>query len=307
MSRLPDDPAIPLLAAITRQGLDPVLSRLGISGVLQVDLLAHTVGYRCTLRVQTRAAHLVIKGYAHDPRGLIDLLQGFQREGLASGKGPTVPPLEGASESHRCLVTGWLDGPSATNLIREGHGQRAGQLAGAWLRRTADIPLVVGSPYASEAVLVEARGWVAQVGAADGELGHQASACFDQLAAEPPTCGSSGVRHGSYVPRHVLELSDGPGVIDWDSFRAGALEVDAGLFLAACSQMATWPSLAASAAQAADAFRATLGGIVDPARLRWYQAAGMLRLSAHMAGRRPPGWQPRCAAMLQEMRAALAP
>ena len=307
MLRLPDDPAIPLLAAITQEGLDPVLTGLGISGVLQVDLLAHTVGYRCTLRVQTPAAHLVIKGYAHDPRGLIDLLQGFQREGLASGKGPTVPPLEGASESHRCLVTGWLDGPSATNLIREGHGQRAGQLAGAWLRRTADLPLVLGSPYTSDAVLVEARAWVTQVGAADSELGHQASTCFDRLSAEPPTDGSSAVRHGSFVPRHVLELSDGPGIIDWDSFRAGVLEVDAGLFLAACSRMSTRPSLTASAGQAADAFRAVLRGIVDPARLHWYQAAGIMRLSAYMAGRRPARWQPRCAAMLKEARALMTP
>jgi hypothetical protein len=295
-----------LLAVITRQGIDEALAGLGISGALQVDLLAHTVGYRCTLRVRTPAAQLVIKGYAHDPRELVDLLKGFQREGLAAGKGPTVPPFVSASESLRSVVTGWLDGPSATNLIRDGDGKRAGALAGAWLRRAADLPLALGRPYTSDAALVEARAWVTQVSGADGGLGHQASACFDQMSADPPAGGTSAVRHGSFVPRHVLELREGPGIIDWDSFRAGVVEVDAGLFLAACSRMATRRSLAASAAQAADAFRAALLGIVDPARLRWYHAAGMLRLSAYMAGRRPARWRPRCAAMLQETRALLA-
>jgi hypothetical protein len=285
--------------------LGHVLAELGIGGAVHADLLAHAVGYRCTLRVRTPTTQLVVKGYAHDPRELIDLFNRFQREGLASGKGPTVPPLEGASESLRCVVTPWLDGPSATNLIRDGHGERAGQLAGAWLQRTANLSLVLGKPYTSEAVRLEARAWVAQIGAADGELGHKASACFDMLDATPPIGGTSAVRHGSFVPRHVLELSDGPGIIDWDSFRAGVVEVDAGLFLAACSRTGTRRSLAASAAQAAEAFRATLLGIVDPVRLRWYHAAGILRLSAYLAGRRPARWLPRCTAMLEEARTLL--
>jgi hypothetical protein len=307
LARLPDDPAIPLLDAIARQGLDSVLASVDIrDGVLEVDLISHTVGSRCSFRVQTPRAQLLVKGYADDPHELVDLFMGFQREGLASGKGPTVAPLEGASRSLRCLVTTWLDGPSASDLIRNGQGKRAGVLAAAWLRRTAELPLVLGRPYSSREVLVEARSWVTRIGSADGELAEQASACLDRLSAMPPTDVSPAVRHGSFVPRHVLDLQDGPGVIDWDSFCVGALEVDAGLYLAACSRMGTRSGLGEAAAMAADAFRDALEGSVAPARLRWYQGAGMLRLSAYLAGRRPADWQARCGLLLDETGALLA-
>ena len=44
--------------------------------------------------------------------------------------------------------------------------------------------------------------------------------------------------HGSFYARHILDTGDGPGVIDWQRFGQGPLEVDAGMFLATISRIA---------------------------------------------------------------------
>src|SRR5207248_6109763 len=45
-------------------------------------------------------------------------------------------------------------------------------------------------------------------------------------------CSSDLLVHGSLYAHHVLDLGDGPGLIDWQKSGQGPAELDAGVFLA---------------------------------------------------------------------------
>ena len=94
--------------------------------------------------------------------------------------------------------------------------------------------------------------------------------------------------HGSFYARHILDTGDGAGVIDWQRFGQGPLEVDAGMFLATISRIALrHEDVTAEAESAEKAFLALTRGLVDENALAWYRAAGLLRLSARRTKRRP--------------------
>src|SRR5439155_954403 len=126
---------------------------------------------------------------------------------------------------------------------------------------------------------------------AAGELGGRAGAVWDRLAADIPPPGYSDLRHGSFYLSHVFDLGDGPGVIDWDSFRQGPVEVDAGMMSAMAARWAVRrPNHAGAAQRAIAVFLDEVDDLVDPARLRWYRAAALLKFASYLARRRPDGW-----------------
>src|SRR5438445_21476 len=86
--------------------------------------------------------------------------------------------------------------------------------------------------------------------------------------------------HGTLYARHILDLGDGPGVIDWQQFGQGPVEVDAGMFLATISRLAfRHPDVAVEAARAEETFMARTRGLVDVRIVNWYRAAGLLHLA----------------------------
>src|SRR5256886_17337493 len=119
-----------------------------------------------------------------------------------------------------------------SELVKVGKGSRAGQLAADWMRCAAALPLSLGPKLGSARVLYRAGEWVALLVAADPGLGKTANALARVLANTQPREEAPRLLHGTFYARHVLELGDGPGVIDWQRYGQGPSELDAGMFLA---------------------------------------------------------------------------
>ncbi|TLZ64001.1 MAG: hypothetical protein E6K20_00805, partial [Gammaproteobacteria bacterium] len=226
-----EDPALPALASGRHDALAAALARLGLRGARTVALLKHHPGSRCTLAVAAGTDRYVVKLFADAAKvlALSAVHQVLAGAGLASGRGPTVPRLIGVDTDAALLVTEMYAASPITALVEQGECDRAGRLAAQWLRAAATPGLTLGHPYDPPHALEEIHRYVCTIESAAGELGGRAGAVWERLAADIPPPGYSDLRHGSFYLSHVFDLGDGPGVIDWDSFRQGPVEVDAGM------------------------------------------------------------------------------
>ena len=303
---VPTDPDIPALRAIEEAGVAAVLGDLAGSRLPRVRLLKHHPGSRCTVLADLGDRRIVIKAYAEHPEALVELMRGLERVGLASGRAPTIPPLLDVRVDLNLLVTAWLDGPAGPDLLAQGRGHRAGDVAAAWLHAAADVDLELGEVLDPPSVLRDATRWVGYLARADEGLGRAAADALHVLASDPPTPGSMGTRHASFSPSHVFDLGDGPGVIDWDSFARGPLELEAGMFLASLSRLVGGRRrLGAEATEAARAFRSGTSDMVQPETLEWYRSAMLVKLAKYLSHRRPRRWRDRAAGLLAEAREVL--
>jgi hypothetical protein len=303
---LPDDPGIPALRALAAEGFGSVLSRAGVSD--DVEKVRLVGPGRCTFEVTCGERRVALKAYSPARARALDLCEWLKGEGLASGRAPTVPPIVASSRSMGLLVMGWLDGASGHDLIEGGRAPRTGELAAEWLRVESGLSVELGRSYGPDAALQEVARWTRKIGRVDPTLGAESSAVMIGLRAAPPTNRHEGVRQGDFSPEHVLDLGDGPGVIDWDSFRQGALELDAARFLAALSWLAGERSgRVESTAAAAAALRAGLDGLLDQRALAWYRAVVLVRLAKKLCREtpRPAGWRERARSLLTEARGAI--
>jgi aminoglycoside phosphotransferase (APT) family kinase protein len=150
----------------------------------------------------------------------------------------------------------------------------------------------------------EARKWIAKLGAADPALGTAATALGEMLARTQPKEGAPRLVHGSLYVRHVLDLGDGAGLIDWDCFGQGPPELDAAMFLATVSRIGLLQERQAyEAAQAEQAFLDGTAGLLEPHALAWHRAAALLHLAERgckPTTRRPSDWLVRARALLGE-------
>jgi hypothetical protein len=305
---LPRDPDIPALGALAAEGVASVLARAGVRGGVEgLRLLKHQPG-RCTFELICAGTRLAVKAYSPARADALDLCEWLEHEGLASGRAPTVPPIVACSRPLGLLVTRWLEGASGRELIEAGRPARAGQLAAEWLRAESRLPPGLGGTYGTEAALQDAARWARKIGRVDPELGTDAAAVVASLRAAAPPSGHRRVRHGDFSPEHVLDLGAGPGVIDWDSFRQGSLELDAARFLAALSWLAgERPDWSTRLADSAASLRAGVDGLLDERSLAWYRAVVHVRLAKKLCRETPrPGrWQARARALLAEAKRAI--
>src|SRR5262245_26461756 len=111
---------------------------------------------------------------------------------------------------------------------------------------------------------------------------------------------ASHVVNGRLYVRHVLDLGDATGVIDWDRFGQGPLEVDAGMFLATVWRSGQHRGRTAQAAAAESEFLARIDDLVNERRLAWHRAAALLKLTHHLMARRDGDWLARGLGLLRE-------
>src|SRR6266508_1385816 len=157
---LPRDPALPGLAPIREAGLGGAIAALGLAGFpVELRLCGHTPGSRATFEARAGDRRFAVKVYAEDP----------------------VPEAE-----LRLLVIGWLEGPTALDLVRGGQGRRAGELAGRWLERAASLPVRLGRPCGAPHMLYQTGRAVGALGAADRALKSAAKGVARMLAASVP-------------------------------------------------------------------------------------------------------------------------
>jgi hypothetical protein len=304
---LPHDPRIPVLDAIQARGIRAVLGHAGVSASVNAVILLkhHPDRARCTLLVEGSRGRLVLKAWPDNPASLVELLQALEADGLASGSAPTVPPLRGYHSALAFVVQAWLEGPSAHELLAGGSGARAGELGAAWLRAAWASSVVAGPSRRVRDVLDDARSRAASLSEIDVELGPPATAVVELLERREPRSPTRVVlQHGTFRADQVIDLGDGPGVLDWDSFARGAAEHDAATFLAWFSYTRTGRVDSRTALEAERAFLDGLDGL-DGDALAWYRAAALLKFARHAARRRKPRRLTRADELLREARALL--
>jgi hypothetical protein len=288
-----DDPMLPALRRLRRAGVASLLAPHGLTALDgELRCLNHHPGSRCTVLVPTAGGTVVVKAFAEDPVALVETVGALERAGLASGRAPSVPPLLAHDRELAFTVSPLWTGPSMRHLIRAGDGERAGVLAATWLRAAAAAPVWPGRAYGPHTVLAEADAWPAILAAVDPGLDERVSAVLAGLRAAPPEGGPPVLLHGSFGPRHVLELPDGPGVIDLDNLGHGPIEIDAGMMLAALERLAlARPHMGPSARAAIARFRDDIADLVDEEAVRWYRAGQLIRHAKRAATERTGAWE----------------
>ena len=309
MEDVPLDPEIPALVAMHEQGLERLLARAGVDGGgAGVRLLKHHLGLRCTFELAAPDRRMALKLYADDPSPLVALLRRFEGEGLATGRPPTASPLLAWDRPLRFVVTGWLTGPSGSELIEGRDGERAAELALAWLRAAAGVFIELGEEFGARTLLRVTERRAQRIRTTEPELGMLASRCYEELEASPPQDVGRNVRHSSFKPSSLIDVG-GPGVIDWDDYRQGVLEYEAGTFLAALARMSH--SARASAEDIEElrrterVFRDGLDGLADPRTLGWYTAADLVKHADRRVRHRPSGWRDVAEGLLRDALQAL--
>ena len=307
---LPDDAALPGIVAMRALGVSRALGlarallALGLEDApVAMNLVGYSPGSRATLEVRVGQRRLAVKAYAEDPTPEAVLYQALAAAGLSGDSGVRVPPLLAWDRDLRVLVIGWLEGPPAYDLVKQGQGQRAGELAAQWLRCAASLPVRLGPPFGAARTLNRAREWVSLLREADRTLGDAATRLAASLAQVQPREDTPRLVHGTFYARHVLDLGDGPGVIDWQRFGQGPLELDAGMFLATVWRLGLdHEALAGEATRAVTALLEGTRGLLEERALAWHRAAALLRLASkvHVVKRRKTDWLARAHALLAE-------
>src|SRR5438046_7908293 len=238
---LPDDPRLPGLMAIRDSGLARAIPALGLEqgeGGVELVLCGYHPGARATLDARVGQRRFAVKTFATEPAPEAALCQALVAAGRAGDSGARVPPLLAWDRDLRVLVIGWLEGPTAHDLVKEGQGRHAGELGAQWVRRTASLPVKLGLPFGTAGMMHETRAWIGTLGTADLSVGAAARALAEALArSEPRDDGSAGLVHGTLYARHVPDAGGGPGVSDWHRCGQGPAELDAGMFLATLSRL----------------------------------------------------------------------
>ena len=279
IAELPGDPALPAskeLRAASQAGKLPAFGGRPVEFLVR----SYKPGKRVVLEMRAAHRRFAVKVYSSDPELEAELYQALAAAGLAGDSAVRVPPLLVYERNLRMVVIGWLEGPTARELIEREQGERAGELAARWLQRAASLSLKLGPPFGAASVRQESCKWVAKLNAADSTLGTAATELGSTLKRTQPKEGVLRLVHGSLYARHVIDLGDGAGLIDWDCFGQGPLELDAGMFLATVSRLGLLNgSLAGEAARAEHSFLAGTKGLLDRRALAWHQAAALLHLA----------------------------
>jgi hypothetical protein len=279
-SQLPDDPSLPGLRKIMTRELTDTMPGLELEQAT-LWIRNYVPGSRATLEARVADRRFVIKIYADDPSGEAEVYRRLALLGLAGDFGPRVPRMLGWDRDQKIIILGWLGGPSMSQLVKNGQGRRAGELAASWLRAASWGEVRFGPPRGCGHFLYLAGVAVGALARADRLLGATARLTAKILVRTQPAEGAPHLVHGTLYARHILDMGDGPGVIDWQQFGQGPLEVDAGMFLATISRIALRHQEAApEAALATEAFLEGTQGLLDPNTLEWFWAASLLHLAA---------------------------
>jgi aminoglycoside phosphotransferase (APT) family kinase protein len=243
----------------------------------------------------------LVKAYAADPSNIAEVYRFLHKRGLGTGMPPTASPFKDYEPSLFVIALEWLEGIGGKTLLEHSGGHLAGKLAAQWLLASRDLDFVGAPDFGPTTILSWGRKWAGLLGSQQSEIARRMRGICDQLEARPPHPEPESLRHGSYSVSHVLDLGGGPGVVDWDSFRKGRLELDAGHYLAYLSRFASGRTRLANVCRGtAASFKSSLEGAVDESDLAWFKAAALIRLTWYLCQRKPSRWTERATGLLDE-------
>jgi Ser/Thr protein kinase RdoA (MazF antagonist) len=290
MHQIPIDYALPALRVGIASGFEPVLAACGIDEpVHSVRAIRHHPGKRCTFEVRLTDRRVALKAFRRDPIVLAQRLHQLADLGLNHAQGPSITVLAGYSAAYCCLVTTWLEGATGEDLIRRGKEQRLAALVAAWSQAACAVAPGDLPHYDAAAMLDDLRRWLGDIQSADVGFGAQAASCIEILAATPAPTSAPGLIHGSFAHLHLIDLGNGPGVLDWDEPRFGPVALDLGGMLASLTRHALlYPQDAQAAFRASTAIT---NAAVDADSVIWFHKAALIKQAKHMCKLRRPDWQ----------------
>jgi aminoglycoside phosphotransferase (APT) family kinase protein len=254
--------------------------------------------------VRAGGRHLIAKAYRGDAAQVARLLTVLEHHGLAGGRPPSAPRLVAYDPELRLLVTHRLEGVAGRDLLAR--GPRAGELAAEWLRLQSAVPFPEGRPYGPGVLLARMRADASEIHASAPDVAASATALIGELEQALPAEHAPVLSHGSFSINHVVDLGEGPGVIDWDAVGRGPRELDAANFVSTLARAATaGPAVALQAAAAERAFRDRIADAVDAPALAWHEAATLIRSARHLCVRQPEAWRTRAWELLSLARTRL--
>ena len=277
-----DDPALPALEILRDTGLADAFPELRLGDIPpDLRLCNYVPGSRATFEIRAGDRRFAVKMYVDDPSSEVQLYRKLARLGLSKDFGARAPRLLAWDPELKMIVTSWLDGPTVAHLVKEGHGARGGTLAAQWLWHATRRRVRLGPPRGRTHALYQAGLAAGALSAVDSNLGAAAKAVAKVLVQTKIREQSPNLVHGTLYARHIFDLGDGPGVIDWQQFGQGPVEVDAGMFLATISRIGLrQESVAREATRAKEVFLEKTEHLLDLHALSWYWAAGLLHRAA---------------------------
>ncbi len=251
------DPGIETLSEV----LDPIALAKQLAGVsrapwngqahreLQVRVLRHHAGQRCTLEIALRTEqgwHFMIgKVYQADCAELFQAMKGIQQAGFGPRDEFSIPQPLAYLASLRSLVQEKVEGPSAGDIFKTGDEQSrvaAAQLCARWLARFHAVGPKAGPvSYAHEHLKSKSMQRCARkITKLNGPFADKAARLLHRLEEASLSLRPVELRagHGSYSASHVILAQGRTVAIDWDFHEVADPACDVARFLAALRRRA---------------------------------------------------------------------
>jgi hypothetical protein len=284
---------------------------------VQVQVLQHHLGKRCTVRIglwTTSGRHdLIGKVYAEDRPDVYEAMDALRKAGLGPDDEFSIPQPLAYLPALRLLVQEHVYGTAAKAIFLADVERRsdlgpivAAERSALWLARFQAVAPQSGPVFDVRRYRRNLAQWSSSVAALGGPFMDTSCLLFERLDVAGAALRRSGLcaGHGSYGPAHVLLAGDRTVTIDWDGYDVADPARDAARFIIALERLALGRLGSIRALDAAaDVFEETYVASVRPdvvAGLPFYKAAACLQLAAYGVYHKVPHWPEKVAAMLDE-------
>ena len=270
-------------------------------------------GRRCTFEIDVQTEngpHSVIgKIYAADRPDVFQAMEKLSRAGFGPHDPYSIPQPYAYLSTVHLLLQEKVDGSRAAEIFRGGDlcgSVTAAEQSARWLAQFQARAPKIG-PVCDASCCLNLLRWRSQrIEELGGRLAEKAARLRQRLekaaATLQPTDLTAG--HGSFSGAHVIPAERRTVVFDWDGFDVADPARDVGRFLAALRHSAFgWLGSTRALDHAAEAFlRVYLPAVRPEVRLnlRFYEAAGCLKLAKWRPDHSVSRWYEKTAVMLDE-------
>jgi aminoglycoside phosphotransferase (APT) family kinase protein len=281
---------------------------------IQVRLLRHHIGRRCTLEIglcTERGWHFVIgKVYHNDRFEVFQSMEKIQRVGFGPQDEFSIPQPLAYLHSLRLHLLERVEGPTAEEVFST--GDEAGRTAAAercalWLARFHALAPHVGpvsnpNEYFNSKKMRRCKDEIAKL---DRRFAGKPDRLLHLLEEAAPSRSDVNVcaGHGAYRLDHILLTQGRTVVIDIDTQDVADPARDLARFLVALRRLALELGSIRMLDTAAEVFRTTylaVGSLGAERNLPFFEAAACLKRAMRILSRREVQWRDKAEAMLDE-------
>ncbi len=280
---------------------------------VQVRILKHKVGRRCTLEIGMRAEngwHSVIgKVHATDRSDVFQAMEAIRQAGFGPEDEFSIPQPLAYLPALRLLAQEKVEGPLAAETLRatdERSRAAVAERCARWLARFHALAPKAGPVFDSEFCLGLMRQRSLRIAELGGRCADKAAGLLQRLedASSSLVPVEMCAGHGSYSAAQLILAEGRTAVFDWDGYDVADPARDVGRFLAALRRWALGRLGSIRALDAAaEVFLNTYlaeGRREAEKNLHFYEAAACVKLAKYKANNSVPRWQEKTEAMLDE-------